>query len=35
VVLSRDPRETPPEELRAIKVLATYVAGRETYRAED
>jgi hypothetical protein len=33
VVLSRDPLETPPDEFLAVKVLATYVAGRETYRA--
>jgi predicted amidohydrolase YtcJ len=33
VVLDRDPREVSPEDVRSVKVLATYVAGREVYRA--
>jgi len=33
VVLDRDPREVPAEEVRSVRVLATYVAGREVYRA--
>ena len=33
VVLDRDPSAVAPDELLAIKVLATFVAGRETYRA--
>ena len=33
VVLDRDPRSAPVEDVRSTKVLATYVAGREVYRA--
>ena len=32
VVLDRDPIETKPDDLRSIQVLATYVAGHETFR---
>jgi predicted amidohydrolase YtcJ len=31
VVLDRDPASTPPEQVRDIQVLATYVAGRRTW----
>ncbi len=34
VVLDRDPRDGDAGDVRQIKVLATYVAGREVYRAE-
>jgi len=33
VVLDRDPRKLAPEDLRSIKVVATFVAGRQVYRA--
>ncbi len=35
VVLDRDPRSAPVEDIRSTKVLATYVAGREVYRAGE
>jgi predicted amidohydrolase YtcJ len=35
VVLDRDPLACPPEELRALRVLATMLAGRWTYVAPD
>jgi predicted amidohydrolase YtcJ len=35
VVLDRDPREEGAGDVREIKVLATYVAGKEVYRAEE
>jgi predicted amidohydrolase YtcJ len=31
VVLSRDPIETPPEELDTVAVVATMMAGRWTH----
>ncbi len=35
VVLDRDPRAAGGGDVREIKVLATYVAGKEVYRAEE
>ena len=32
-ILDRDPFATPPFELSKIKVLATFLGGREVYRA--
>ena len=34
VVLDRDPLQTPPEDLRSIKVLATVVGGRVVYASK-
>lgn len=31
VVLERDPRAVPPEQIADINVLATYLGGRRTY----
>jgi len=33
VVLDRNPMETKPEDVRSVRVLATFVAGRATFRA--
>lgn len=35
VVLNENPFETDPEKIHAIKVIATYMGGREVYRNED
>ena len=35
VVLDRDPLATRAEDVRSIRVLATYVAGRQAFRAHD
>lgn len=35
VVLDRDPLETPPADLRSIRVLETWVGGRRVYDAQS
>jgi len=35
VLLDRDPLQTPPEQLREIRVLQTWYRGRPVYRAAD
>ena len=35
VVLDRDPYECPPEQLGELRVVATMVGGRWTYRDPD